>query len=293
MNIGLIDVDSHNFPNLCLMKISAYHKQRGDQVEWWNGLKHYDRVYQSKVFDSTYSADNEFVIMADEIIRGGTGYDFKNKLPDEIEHIYPDYSLYGVEDKAYGFLTRGCPRACPFCIVSAKEGRKSVSVADLDEFHRGQKEIVLLDPNILASKDREHHLQALADTNAFVDFNQGLDVRFIDDDVTELINRVKVRNIHFAWDRYEDEAVITALQKYAKKATHKPHGGFATVYVLTNFDTTHDQDLERIYRLRELGYDPYVMIYDKPNAPKQTKRMQRWCNNKILFKSCEKFEDYK
>lgn len=93
--IGLIDVDSHNFPNLALMKISAYHKQRGDQVEWWNGLKHYDRVYQSKVFTDLYTHDNEYVIMADEVIKGGTGYDLKNKLPDEIEHIMPDYSLYG------------------------------------------------------------------------------------------------------------------------------------------------------------------------------------------------------
>ena len=93
--IGLIDVDSHNFPNLALMKISAYHKQRGDQVEWWTGLKHYDRVYQSKVFTDLYTHDNEYVIMADEVIKGGTGYDLKNKLPDEIEHIMPDYSLYG------------------------------------------------------------------------------------------------------------------------------------------------------------------------------------------------------
>lgn len=137
MNIGLIDVDSHNFPNLCLMKISAYHKSKGDQVEWWNGLKHYDLVYQSKVFDETYSEDNEFVVMADEVIKGGTGYGLDNKLPEEVEHQYPDYSLYGIEDTAYGFLTRGCPRSCPFCIVSSKEGRKSIQVADLDEFYRG------------------------------------------------------------------------------------------------------------------------------------------------------------
>lgn len=94
MNIGLIDVDSHNFPNLALMKLSAYHKSKGDHVEWWNGLKHYDRVYQSKVFDNTYSKDFEWVVNADEIIKGGTGYDLKNVLPEYIEHIYPDYTLY-------------------------------------------------------------------------------------------------------------------------------------------------------------------------------------------------------
>ena len=135
--IGLIDVDSHNFPNLCLMKISAYHKAKGDQVEWWNGLKRYDRVYQSKVFDETYSKDNDFVVMADEVIKGGTGYGLDNRLPDEVEHIYPDYSLYGVINTAYGFLTRGCPRDCPFCIVSDKEGKTSYQVAELTEFYRG------------------------------------------------------------------------------------------------------------------------------------------------------------
>lgn len=122
MNVGLIDVDSHGFPNLALMKISAWHKKRGDSVEWWNGLKHYDLVYQSKVFDGTYSKDNEFVVMADKVVKGGTGYDLKNKLPNEVEHTKPDYGLYGITDTAYGFLTRGCPRGCPFCIVKPKEG---------------------------------------------------------------------------------------------------------------------------------------------------------------------------
>lgn len=95
MNIGLIDVDSHNFPNLALMKISGYHKSKGDCVEWWNGFKHYDMVYKSKIFDETYSHDPDYVINADKIIKGGTGYDLQNKLPEEIEHHFPDYYLYG------------------------------------------------------------------------------------------------------------------------------------------------------------------------------------------------------
>lgn len=136
MKIGLIDVDSHNFPNLPLMKISAYHKAKGDQVEWCNLFEHYDRVYMSRVFDDMYTEDFNTVINADEIIKGGTGYDLKNKLPDEIEHIYPDYSLYPELTKgtAFGFLTRGCPNNCPFCIVSKKEGLRSYKVADLSEF---------------------------------------------------------------------------------------------------------------------------------------------------------------
>lgn len=117
MKIGLIDVDSHNFPNLALMKISAWHKSIGDTVEWCLPLDHYDIVYQSKVFDDTYSKDIDWYPNADKNIKGGTGYGIKDTLPDNIEHMYPDYSLYPdlTENTAYGFLTRGCPRGCDFC----------------------------------------------------------------------------------------------------------------------------------------------------------------------------------
>ena len=289
MNIGLIDVDSHNFPNLCLMKISSYHKAKGDDVEWWNGLLHYDRVYQAKVFDETYSKDNDWVINADEVIKGGTGYNLGSVLPDEIEYIYPDYSLYGIEDTAYGFLTRGCPRHCPFCIVGDKEGLKSHQVAELDEFWRGQKEIVLLDPNITASKDCEKLFDDLIDTKAWIDFCQGLDIRCLTDKGAEQLNRIKTKMIHFAWDNYEMKTYekLKKFRPLIKKDMRK-----LTVYVLVNFNTTHEQDLERIYKLRELDYSPYVMIYDKPHAPKLTRQMQRWCNNKFIFRSCENFEDY-
>ena len=161
MKIGLIDVDGHNFPNLCLMKISAYHKARGDTVEWWNGLERYNIVYKSKVFTEEYTTEENTVIYADKVIEGGTGYDLENKLPYEIEHCYPDYSLYPrlTKNTAYGFLTRGCPRCCPFCIVSQKEGKQSIKVADLSEFWKGQKVIKLLDPNLLACKEHMSLLQ--------------------------------------------------------------------------------------------------------------------------------------
>lgn len=208
MKIGLIDVDSHNYPNLALMKLSAWHKAKGDDVEWWNGLKHYDRVYQSKVFDETYSKDNEYVVMADEVIKGGTGYGLDNRLPNEVEHIMPDYGLYGISDTVYGFLTRGCPRSCSFCIVSRKEGRASLQVADLSEFWNGQKNIELLDPNLLACKDHEKLLVQLADSGAYVNFNQGLDARLLVQENIELINRIKVKEIHFAWDFMEQETSV-------------------------------------------------------------------------------------
>lgn len=291
MEIGLIDVDSHNYPNLALMKISAYEKSQGNQVEWWNGLFHYDKVYQAKVFDETYSKEFNWCINADEIIKGGTGYDLDNKLPDHIEHIYPDYSIYPelTKDTAYGFLTRGCPRHCAFCIVGDKEGLKSHQVAELSEFWRGQKSIEILDPNITASKECLKLFKELAETESWVNFNQGIDIRFMDEEKAALLNQIKTSMIHFAWDNYEFNT-YEKLKKFRPLFTKDVRR--LTVYVLTNFNTTHEQDLERIYKLRELNYDPYVMIYDKPNAPRETRLLQRWVNNKRIFRSCRNFNDY-
>ena len=293
MKIGLIDVDSHNFPNLALMKISAWHKAQGDDVEWCFPMEHYDVVYQSKVFDDTYSPDIDWHPLADKIIKGGTGYGLDNTLPEEIEHIYPDYSIYPelTKDTAYGFLTRGCPRGCKFCIVAGKEGRRSVKCADLSEFWRGQKKIVLLDPNILACREHPDLLQQLIDSNAWVDINQGLDIRMTNERNIELINQIKVKEIHFAWDNAKDN-LKPYFERYGELAKHKPHGRLGTVYCLTNFGSTMEQDLYRIYTLRDMGYDPYVMVYDKPNAPKEIKQLQRYCNNIKIFRTCKTFEEY-
>lgn len=293
MNIGLIDVDGHNFPNLALMKISAHHKALGDNVEWCLPLNHYDIVYQSKVFDNTYSPDIDWIPDADKVIKGGTGYGLDNKLPDEIEHIYPDYSLYPelTKDTAYGFLTRGCPRGCAFCIVARKEGQRSYKVADLSEFWRGQKNIVLLDPNILACKDRMSLLDQLIDSKAVVDFSQGLDIRLAADEVAEKLNRIRIKRLHFAWDD-ADQDLTPYFKKFTEAYNRKSCSG-KVVYVLTNFNSTMEQNLYRIYKLRELGYDPYVMVYDKPNAPKEIRKLQRWVNNRFIFRKCERFEDYK
>ena len=288
MRVGLIDVDSHNFPNLALMKLSAYHKGRGDSVEWWNGLKHYDIVYQSKVFTELYSADNDFIIMADKVVKGGTGYDLKNKLPDEIEHYYPDYGLYNIRDRAYGFLTRGCPRGCPFCIVTEKEGNTR-TVADLSEWWSGQKEIILMDSNITASKDCERLFDSLIQSGALINFEGGLDARLLTDKGANQLNQMRTSVIHFAWDNYE-------FQTYEKLKRIRPQLNKrrrdVKVYVLTNFNTTHEQDLERVVLLKELDFDPYIMIYNKPTAPRITRLLQRWVNNKFVFNSVENFNDY-
>lgn len=306
MKVGLIDVDGHNFPNLPLMKLSAWHKAQGDTVEWYDPMfsGHCDKVYQSKVF--SFSPDFEYCIDADEIVTGGSGYCIslvdgkevydKSKdidLTDEIEHIYPDYSLYGITDTAYGFLTRGCPRGCSFCHVEAKEGRASRKVADLSEFWSGQKNIVLCDPNILACRQWKELLQQLIDSKAWVDFNQGLDIRLMTEEKAEMLNKVKMKEIHFAWDRYEDKDIILPKLEMFKRVT-KINEHRLVVYVLCNFDTTVEQDLERINTLREMGYWAYVMLYDKDSIPRkhQLRKMARWVNNRFVFAKCETFEDY-
>lgn len=306
MNIGLIDVDGHNYPNIPLMKISAWHKAQGHNVEWYDPMfsGHMDKVYVSKVF--SFSPDFEYYIDADEIVKGGSGYCIslvngrevfdKSKdieLPYEIEHIYPDYSLYGITDTAYGFLSRGCPRGCSFCHVEAKEGRASRKVADLSEFWNGQKNIVLCDPNILACKQWKELLQQLIDSNAWVDFNQGIDIRLMNEEKAEMLKRIKTKNIHFAWDRYEDKEKIVPKFEMFKKITGIDYRKLG-VFVLCNFDTTFEQDLERIYTLRDLGFNPFVMLYDKEHIKRgdKYKKLQRWCNNRIVFNSCPNFEDF-
>lgn len=295
MKIGLIDVDGHHYPNLALMKISAYHKAQGDTVEWWWGWGQYDRVYMSKVFDSTYTADIPEPYNTAEVIKGGTGYGLDNKLPPEIESMFPDYSLYPelTKNKSYGFLTRGCPNNCPFCIVCAKEGRKSCKVADLSQWWHGEKEIVLMDPNLLACRDHMELLGQLAESKAMVDINQGLDARLLAEDNIAALRGLRIKDIHFAWDLMDREkAVLRGLDLWLKHGKKDRHGNWGTVYVLTNFNTTMEENLYRIYKLDDMGFNPYVMVYDKPNAPEEIRLLQRWCNNKKIFKSTKRFEDY-
>lgn len=303
MKIGLWS-DCHNFPSLPLMKLSAYHKQRGDIVEMLNHLDHYDLVYASKVFSFTKDIEDDCVVQADEICKGGTGYCIsvvdgkeifdKSKdtlLPKEIEHIYPDYALYPQYKYATGFLTRGCPRNCKFCIVGEKEGLCSHQVADLSEFWRGQKEIKLLDPNLFACKNCEKILQQLVNSKVAVDFTQGIDIRLTNPDNIQLLNKVKTKMIHFAWDDPKQD-LTKYFQSFSDHTNIKSDRN-KVVYVLTNFNSTIDEDLYRIYTLRDLGYSPYVMIYQKETADKTHRRLQRWVNCRWIFHSVERFEDYK
>lgn len=312
MRIGLCDVDSHNFPNLPLMKISAWHKNRGDVVEWWdpNGGR-YSTVYASKVFTESVIPS---ITNADAVYIGGSGVDLKNKLPYEIEHTTPDYTLYPQFDFALGWLTRGCPRANHgFCATPEKDGCRSIKTADLSEFWTGQKEIYLLDQNLLACKsERIDLIRQLAASGATVEFGGGMDVRFMTDDIIDALRHVKVKDFHFAWDDPREDLFFQFF-KVANSGLFPAKK--TSVYVLTNYWSTHEEDLRRIYKLRILGYCPYVMIYDKQKfvttrgrllpdvweryAPEQIfhfklcQHLQRWTANRALWATCPTINDYR
>ena len=310
MRIGLIDCDEKNiknpFPNLALMKLSAWHKKNGDSVEWYDTLAgHFDKVYVSKVF--SFSPDYPYFINADVVEYGGSGFAIhmegnkevydksKDKpLPCEIEHIYPDYSIYGITDTAYGFISRGCPRKCDFCHVKDMQGIIAHRVASLSEFWNGQKNIVLLDPNISACKEWKSIFQELIDSKACVDFSQGLDIRLMTDEKIEMLKQIKTKGVHFAWDRYEDKSIVLPkLKRFAEITNWNRKKIIVYVLVGDKKRAVTTEDIERIMTLRPFAY-PYVMIYDKESLPKghEFKKLQRWVNNRFVWESTPTFLDY-
>lgn len=303
--IGLIDVDGHNFPNLALMRISAWHKSQGDKVEWWwSDFDHYDVVYMSKIFSNAYSPDIPEPLNADKVIKGGTGYcislgadgrehfdsNKNHSLPPEMERMFPDYSIYPQFDFAISMTSRGCPRGCSFCHVVAKEGRCAAKVADVRDFWAGQKEIKVLDPNITACRDKRDLMRQYRETGAWIDFTQGIDIRMTNEGDIDDLNSMKIKIIHFAWDDPNDD-LADKFKSFSKRFRIKDYRR-KTVYILTNFNSTIEQDLHRIYTLRDLGYTPYVMIYNKPAASRELISLQRWVNSNIAFRSCNNFEEF-
>lgn len=307
MKVGLIDVDGHNFPNLALMRLSAYHKGRGDEVGWYEPPLYgtwYDVVYMSKIFSDAYTAGIDEPMNADKVVKGGTGYCIsldangrevfdKGKdvlLPPEVEKCFPDYSIYPQYGYAVAMTSRGCPRGCGFCHVAAKEGRCSVKVADVSDFwtpELGKDEIRVLDPNLTACREKRGLMRQYKETGAMIDFTQGLDIRLIDEYDIEDLNEMRLRSIHFAWDNAKED-LEGRFREFAKGFRRKWNG---MVYVLTNYNSTMEENLHRIYTLRDLGYTPFVMVYNRPSATKEILDLQFWCNSKLIFKGC-KFEDF-
>jgi len=294
LKIGLFDIDS-KYHNLALMKLSAYHKQKGDETELYSPLflKTYDRIYISKIF--TEFNINEYYIPENFYMAGGSGFDLKRKLPREIEHLMPDYSLYNL-NYSLGFTTRGCIRNCKFCIVPEKEG-KIREHAEVEEFLNPKSNIVvLLDNNFLALPSHIKKLQKYIKKGWRMDFNQGLDLRLINKENAKLLTKISYKEmIRFAWDNIKDENKIIKGLELVIKAGIRPRN--ITVYVLIGFDTTFEEDLYRIQRLRNIKDDrgsikPYVMNYNNTLKNRKYKDFIRWVNNPWIFRSCE-WEEYK
>ena len=145
---------------------------------------------------------------------------------------------------------------------------------------------------MLACEQHVDLLEQIADSGALVNFNQGLDCRLLNDENIELLKKIRIRMIHFAWDNPKDKSIPKALEYFADNYDIKPKSRKCVVYVLVNFNSTLEEDLMRIYWLRDKGYAPYVMIYDKQNAPQKIRFLQRWCNNRLVFYSTKTFEEF-
>lgn len=315
MRIGLVDVDGHAkkkkwgatiYPNLALCKIARYHKQHGDTVEWAFPFYHYDRVYISKVFK--FSVDDLTAYDADEVIRGGTGYDITSQLPDEIDRIQPDYSIYPnvPKDTAYGFLTRGCPNKCPWCVVPRKEGRIRPYM-DVDEIAiEGRTKLVLMDNNILAAGNYAvEQLEKIIERGYRVDFNQALDARLVNDQYARLLARIKWidRRIRFGCDTKgqiaECERAISMINGYGFKGEYFLYtmiGGKSDLqesYERVNYWRTRSKECRKSHM-----YDviPYAQPYRDPDnahhiVPQWQKDLAGWTNKHQIFQITD-FADF-
>jgi len=286
VKVGLIDLDS-KIPNLALMKLSAWHKAQGHAVELTMPTlaPAYDRVYASKVFTWTNLPGLPLGAYV-----GGTGHDLKITLLQEVESLCPDYSLYSKIDYSIGFLTRGCSWNCPWCFVPKKEGNIKPA-ADIDDFLRHEK-AVLLDNNVLAHEHGIKQIEKIIKLGIRVDFNQGLDARYIDDSVAKLLAKVHWwKPLRLAcdtkWRKIEVEKAVKLLRKYGAK----PSRFFCYMLVKDDIEEAH----ERAEFLRGLNVDPFAQPYRAPDGKEPSRRVKdfaRWVNHKAIFKSV-KWEDYR
>ena len=295
MNIGLIDVDGHNFPNLALMKIARYHKKQGDMVVWYNPFDSFDKVYMSKVF--THTPDYGYYINnAAEVEKGGTGYSLDKVLPVEIDRLQPDYSLYPNIDRntAYGFLTRGCPNKCKWCIVPKKEGNVR-SYMDVDEIAiEGRTNLVLMDNNILASDYGLQQIEKIIERGYKVDFNQAMDARLVTPEIAKLLAKVKwIKRIRFGCDTPGQiehcEKAISLIDAAGYKGEYffycMLHGSFEECF--SRVDHWHKRGKRYLQHCQ-----PYLdFTKQKQNIPQWQQDLARWADNKFLFFSCE-FRDF-
>lgn len=288
MKIGLIDVDGHHYPNLALMHISAYHKLRGDEVDWWNALDRYDRVYMSKVF--TWTPDIDTVIMADDIRRGGTGYGIYDALPDEIEHCFPDYSIYPYATAAYGFITRGCIRKCPWCVVPEKEGEIRPNERWQDIKRPDSRDMILMDNNVLALSYGIEQIEEMSHADVRIDFNQALDARLVTPEIAKMLARCKwITQIRFACDVPQMLPVVDNVVGMLTRL------GMNSRRIMIYAMATEIEEAEKRHiALQKMGveiYMPPFRPFDGSEPSAEMKRFARWANRRAIWSKCS-YEEY-
>lgn len=294
MKIGLIAVDS-DYPNLALMKISAYHKNMGDEVEWYNPFDQFDIVYMSKIFSFTPDF-GQWITNAKHIRKGGTGYDLKVTLPEEMEFVRPDYSIYqSIDNKtAYGFLTRGCPNKCKWCVVPRKEGnvRPYIDVEDIAV--DGRTNLILMDNNVLACDYGLEQIEKIIEKRYRIDFNQALDARLVTDDIAKLLAKVRwIDVVRFGCDTPKQIDECVKAMELIDQYRGKP----AQYLMYTMIDRDFDEALKRIsywrgFKRVKVVAQPFRDI-DNPHQiiPQWQKDMARWAMRRELYASFE-FKDY-
>lgn len=299
MRIGLLADDCHKgFPNLALLKCATWHKQQGDDVQWYTPFAHFDRVYHSKVF--TFKPAYQYPIEADEVIKGGTGWGAPyHDLPPDIDACQPDYSMAvgWKADWAIGFLTRGCIRKCPWCVVPKAEGaiRPYMDVEQIAI--NGRTNLFLMDNNILASDYGIQQIEKIAEHRWRVDFNQAMDARVVTDDMARLLARVRwIEYIRFGCDTAGQvehcDRAITLLRKHGYK-------GRVMLYTMLHGDM--QECYERLEHWRHPRYEKKVRCQAQPmldltslvqNIPQWQRDMAHWANQKALYVTCA-FKDFK
>lgn len=288
MKILLVDTDSKNgFPNLALMKISAWYKMQGYKIDLIKGIPQapplvdYSKAYISCIFYQNASAVSSYARMLDcDVTIGGIGISH-DKLPDEIEHIMPDYFLYGI-DFSMGFTSRGCNRKCPWCVVPSKEGGIKDNAPISEFLYDGHNKVVLMDNNFQASPRWRENLAFIIENELKVNFNQGLDIRLVTKEFASILSRTKyyswnfkTRSLHFAFDTMKVErAVKRGIKKLIAAGVPARNLMF---YVLVGYDTTLKEDLYRVQVLKDLGVHPFIMIFNRKQDP-QLRRLARWVN---------------
>lgn len=282
MNIGIIDIEPKIF-NTALMQISRYHKDRGDKVEWWSPLtdKQFDHVFCSSIFDFTDKSE-----VPKRAVCGGTGFDVTSLLSKDIENCELDYSIYPECECSFIWFSRGCIRNCPWCVVPQKEG--SIKIVDPKNLNPNGKYIAVCDNNFFANVEWHLAITYLVNLGQPVHIQQGIDVRTITHCQAHSLTTIPTnKQIKIAWDNPEDtKQIIAGIKRLCEYI--KPYK--IMCYVLIGFESTEQEDLYRVEKLRDLGIDPFVMPYDKSNL--YQKAFARWVNHKAMFKTVE-WKDYR